>query len=491
MIHKLNLVIALLLCAIAPLQAQAKKYNVLHILADDLSARLGCYEDPQVKSPNLDRLAKQGVTFMRAYCQYPLCNPSRASFMTGRRPDVTQTITNAPSFREFIPDTQTIGQQFQAAGYFSARVGKIYHYGVPTQIGTPGLDDPPTWNLAINPAGQDIIDEWEIINYMPNAKKKTGAPGERPGLGAALSWRADPVEDDAETDGKVTLETIQLLEQYKDKPFYIAAGFYRPHVPEVGPAKYWDQYKLDDMRLPTEPPEHLANIPAIAFYVKPAHYGIPQENLRKFLHAYFACTTFMDAQVGRLLDALDRLKLRDSTIVLFHSDHGWNLGEHGQWQKMSLFEPSARVPLIVCLPGAKGNGSKSGRTVELVDVAATLADLCQLKAPDYLDGKSLRPLLENPQAKWDKPAYTQVARGIPVGTDAPKTKKNDGKQIMGRSVRTERYRYTEWGDNASQGAELYDYDRDPHELNNLAADPGSAAVLKQMKSLLDHMPRRK
>jgi uncharacterized sulfatase len=456
--------------------ADQSKPNVLFIVSDDLNNRLGCYGDPLVRSPNIDRLAQKGVRFDRAYCQFPLCNPSRSSFLTGLRPDTTKVYENRTQFRKNIPDVVTLPQTFQKHGYYVARAGKLYHYGVPNQIGTNGLDDELSWQHVVNPKGRDKDDENMVIQY-------TGAKGS---LGAAISFLAADGTDDEQTDGKIADATIKMLEQNKDKPFFIACGFFRPHVPCIAPKKYFDFYPKEMLGLPREPKDHLAAVPPIALAVKPANYGLETDKLIQFLQAYHASTSFMDAQVGRVLDALDRLKLADNTIVVFLSDHGWLLGEHGQWQKMSLFEESARVPLILYAPKAKGNGRACPRTVELVDLHATLADLCGLKPPDGLEGKSLRPLLDDPQAAWDKPAYTQVTRGAPVGT----TDKPDPSQktIMGRSVRTERWRYTEW-DGGKQGVELYDHENDPKEHRNLAKDPKYAKTVEEMKRLLASPPK--
>jgi uncharacterized sulfatase len=441
----------------APAQA-SKPLNVLFLVSDDLNTDMGHYGHPLVKTPHLDRLAARGVRFDRAYCQYPLCNPSRASFLTGRRPDTTGVLENATHFRKNLPDVATLPQVFSRRGYFAARVGKLYHYGVPSQIGTPGLDDPPSWQVAVNPRGKEKDEEDRCVYYTGNQKS----------MGGSLTWYVSEGSDEEQTDGKVASEAIRLLEENKDKPFFLAVGFYRPHVPCVAHQKWFDLYPLDRVQLPKEPAEHLKNIPAAAPNVKPHNYGVEEDKLRQMIRAYYASVSYLDSQVGRVLGALDRLGLAGNTAVVFFGDHGWALGEHGQWQKMSLFERSARVPLIIAAPGAKGNGRPCGRTVELVDLYPTLAELAGVPAPPGYEGTSLKPLLENPQAPWAEPAYTQVRRGA---------------NLMGRSVRTERYRYTEW-DEGKAGAELYDYDADPREFNNLAPDPRHAGVVAEMKRLL-------
>ncbi|MCI0703740.1 MAG: sulfatase [Planctomycetia bacterium] len=454
----------------------AETMNVLFIVSDDLTNNtLGCYGSKVAKSPNIDKLAMKGVKFDRAYCQFPLCNPSRASFLTGLRPDNTKVYENATQFRKNVPDAQSMPQTFQKGGYFVARVGKLYHYGVPGQIGTDGLDDKPSWMKVINPRGRDKDDEEKDLIFTLNPKGKGSGR-----FGGTLSWLAADGTDTEQTDGKSADATIKLLEENKDKPFFIACGFYRPHTPYVAPKKYFDMYPTDKIELPKVPDKHRDAGPAPAFGSAKAEQDKMTDAQRKqALQAYYASTTFMDAQVGRVLDALDKLKLADKTIVVFISDHGYHLGEHGLWQKMSLFENSTRVPLLIYDPRGKGNGKACGRTVELIDLHPTLADLAGLPIPTgndakvpKLDGKSLKTLLDDPSAKWDKPAITQVRRG-----SAKKP------SFMGYSVRNERYRYTSW-DEGKQGVQLFDYEKDPSELKNLATDPKYADVVKQMKTLL-------
>src|ERR1043166_6810169 len=386
------------LIAAAAEKTEPVGYNVLLIAIDDLNTSLGCYDHPLVKSPNLDRLAARGVRFDRAYCQYALCNPSRSSLLSGLRPDTTRIYDNTTSLRSVFPDIVTLPQLFKNCGYYSARVGKVYHYGVPGQIGTSGLDDPPSWNHFVNPRGRDKDDEADVINFTP-----------RRGLGAALCWMEAKGTDEEQTDGKVAAETIRLLEAHKDKPFFIAAGFYRPHVPDIATQKYFELYPLEKVMLPKEPFHHIANIPPIALTCQPLNYGAEPGKLRTFKRTYFASISFVDAQVGTGLEALDQLGLADHTIVVMFGDHGWALGEHGQWQKQLLFEEVAPGPFLTALPKAKAKGVCT-RPVELVDIYPTLADLCGLKPPANLEGTSLRPLLENPEAQWTQPAITQQVR---------------------------------------------------------------------------------
>ena len=467
------LLAGLLMALAAPLLAAEKPFNVLFVVSDDLCPRLGCYGDPLVKSPNIDRLAARGVRFERAYCQFPLCNPSRASFLTGLRPDATGVFENSTQFRKNVPDHVTLGQTFQKGGYFVARVGKLYHYGVPAQIGTDGLDDPPSWQERINPRGRDKDDEELIFTLNPKAEGPTR-------FGGTLSWLAADGEDAEQTDGLSAAATIKLMEQHREKPFFIACGFFRPHTPYVSPKKWFDLYPLDKIKLPVLAANYKDGVPEPAFLSSKKEQENISDDLRKqAIRAYHASTSFMDAQVGQLLDGLDRLKLTDKTIVVFFSDHGYHLYEHGLWQKMSLFENSARVPLVISVPGSKNAGQTCRRPVELVDLHPTLAELCGLAAPSNLDGKSLKPLLDNPKAEWDKPALTQVTRGTPTMTNAPTAKPT----VVGRSMRTERYRFTEWN-GGEKGTELYDHDSDPGELKNLANDAAHSATVELLRKEL-------
>jgi uncharacterized sulfatase len=443
------------------LAASTQKMNVLFIVVDDMNNDLGCYGNSQVKSPNIDRLAARGVRFDHAYCQFPLCSPSRSSLMTGLRPDTTEIFNLQRHFRSVLPNVVTLSQLFMTNGYYAARVGKIYHYGNPGDIGTPGLDDPASWNHTVNPAGRDKTSlETDVINYTPNR-----------GLGSAMVFLSDKKgKDEEHTDGKVATEAIKLLEEHKDKPFFIAAGFYKPHCPWITPNKYFDLYDLATIQIPKEPADYLKDVPkpALASTTPWPWFGVTEPQARECKQAYYAAISFVDAQIGRIVDAVDRLKLWDNTIVVFWSDHGYHLGEHGLWMKQSLFENSARVPLVVIAPGAKGNGKPSPRTVEFVDLYPTLADLVGLTPPKNLAGVSLRTLLNDPEAKWDKPAFTQVWRG----------------QFAGHSVRTARYRYTEW-DHGQKGAQLYDYQTDPQEYHNLVNDPAYTATVAELKALVD------
>ena len=445
---------------------EPNRFNVLHIVSDDLNTRLGCYGDPLVKSPNIDRLAARGVRFDRAYCQYPLCNPSRSSFLTGLRPETTKVLENQTRFRQAVPNAISLPQSFRNAGYFVSRVGKLYHYGVPGQIGTDGLDDPESWERVYNPKGHDKDVEDSIFTLKPDAM----GPAR---FGAVLSWLATEGSDDIHTDGLGATEAIRLLESTQNRPFYLAVGFFRPHTPYVAPKRYFELYPLDRIQIPNSPENFRSLFPPAAIAtIRPETEEMSDDLRRKAIQAYHASTSFMDAQVGRVLDALDRLKLADRTIVIFQSDHGYHLGEKHLWQKMTLFEESARVPLIISVPTSTTKGQVCRRTVELVDLHRTITELCGLQVPAMVQGMSLRPLLENPNATWTKPAITQVERRIEKET------------VHGISIRTERWRYTEWN-RGERGTELYDHDADPTEMRNLAGLAEFREIADQLKSQLN------
>jgi uncharacterized sulfatase len=453
----------------------ARPRNVLLLVSDDCRAVLGCYGQP-ARTPNIDRLAARGLRFERAYCQYPLCNPSRASFLTGVRPDTTKVYENATQFRQNIPEIVTLPQLFKNHGYFVARVGKLYHYGVPKQIGTNGLDDPVSWEQVVNPRGRDCDDEDKIFSIV--AGEKAGVAVGKGNYGGTLSWLAAEGIDEEQTDGKIAREACRLLRRHKDRPFFLAVGFFRPHTPYVSPKKYFGIYPQDKIALAGSVAGDREGKPATALTVFPSNFGMDESLQRTVTQAYYASVSFMDTQFGVVLDELTRLGLAENTVVAFISDHGYHLGEHGMWQKQSVYEESARVPMIVAAPGMKAAGRSTRRLAELVDLYPTLADLCGLPGPKQLEGTSVVPLLNDPDRPWKKAAFTQVVHRVRGGASGPKNKGS----VMGRSVRTERYRYTEWG--GAQGVELYDHQADPHELHNLARDPHAAETCATMKETL-------
>jgi arylsulfatase A-like enzyme len=441
------------LCLFALLAAQgpqdppaSPKHNVLFIAVDDLRPALGCYGNPLVKSPHLDRLASAGVRFDLAFCQYPLCNPSRASLLTGRLPKTTQIMDNTTWIRTPLPDVVTLNQHFRAHGYATLRSGKIYH---------GGLDDDKGW-----------VEGGEPLNPP---KPRTPEENERRRR-SSDRWEALEGPEENVPDARNATRAIGFLEKHREKPFFLALGFSKPHTPFLAPKRYFDLYDPAGIKLPPDfaprptpcpgaPREALTSNGDI-FIQRDA--GEPEA--RQMIAAYYACTSFIDAQVGRVLEAVDRLGLREKTVVVFFGDHGFHLGEKGKWSKHgSLFDVGTRVPLIVAAPGLS-RGRACGRTVELLDLYPTLVDLCGLPVPPGLEGKSLKPLLRDPDAAWDKPARAFAKHG----------------KVLGRAVRTERYRFVDWGSEA----ELYDHSTDPHEMKNLAADPAHAETVKALRPLL-------
>jgi arylsulfatase A-like enzyme len=335
-------------------------------------------------------------------------------------------------------------------------VGKLYHYGVPGQIGTSGLDDPSSWDYVVNPAGRDKAEEHRVFSLVPGS------------YGGVLSWLAADGSDLEQTDGLVATAAIGLLEQYRDRPFFLAVGNFRPHTPYVAPKKYFDLYPADRIPLPALSADDRQRTPAPAYASARAEQDTMNDDLRRqAIQAYWASISFMDAQVGRVLDALDRLGLAGRTIVVFTSDHGYHLYDHGLWQKQSLFERAARVPLIVAAPGKAESGRSTRALSELVDLYPTLADLAGLPAPAYLEGVSLAPVLADTAKAVKDAAFTQVRRG----------------ELNGYSVRTDRWRYTAW-DEGRQGEQLYDMQADPAETTNLAADPKWGRTVAELKQRL-------
>jgi uncharacterized sulfatase len=453
----------------------APTQNVLFIAIDDLGNVLGRTRPAGLATPNLDRLHARGLFFERAYCQLPLCNPTRASVLTGLRPDTTQVYDLDRHFRDALPNAITLPQLFRQSGGTAVRVGKIYHYDVPKGIGTDGLDDPPSWDRVINPKGRDVTDEALIINPTP----------EKP-ISAALSWLAADGTDAEQTDGMIARESSRLLESLskQDQPFFLATGFFRPHTPFVAPKSYFESHPLDRIHVPNFPATDRDDIPlpALPHNCFTPGYGLPESTLRQALQAYYASVAFVDAQVGILLDALDKRNLWDKTTVVLWSDHGYHLGEHGLWQKRTLFDESARAPLLIAAPQipATQRGQTCRRVVEFIDIFPTLCHLTGLTPPAALEGVSLHPLLGNTDAPWTRPAFTQILR-LARTPETATTPLENLPLVMGRAVTTERHRYIEWNAGA-QGNELYDHSTDPAEQTNLATDPASTSLIQDLRS---------
>jgi uncharacterized sulfatase len=426
--------------------------NVLLVAVDDMNNDLACYGHQLVRSPSIDKLAARGVRFDRAYCQVSLCNPSRVSMLSGLRPDTTRVMDLETPPRTHLHDVVFLPQHFRKHGYHTAHVGKIFHTG-------PEFEDPPSWDVEVRETGKQ----------PPAAAIERSKKFDRP-VKYGIEWDVLNSPDEETADGVVARQAGAMLKRLAadPKPFFLAVGFRRPHQPYAAPRKYFDLYPPKGIPPLDEPPGHLQRIPALALNYAQGRPRLAARDRQEIVAAYYACISFVDAQIGLLMQALDELDLWRTTIVVFVSDHGYHLGDHGgMWHKTSLFEQSARVPLVIVAPGEPGNGRACDRLVELVDLYPTLVDLCGLPKVESLEGRSLRPLLADPAAAGKPAAYTQVRRGA----------------VLGRSVRTARWRYTEW-DDGRQGAELYDHEADPGEYENLAGDAERAAVRSELRQLL-------
>lgn len=436
----------------------SQKPNVLFIISDDLNCDLGCYGHKQVRTPNLDALAKAGVRFDRAYVQYPVCNPSRSSFLTGLRPTTTKIVDNTTHFRKSLPDVVTLPQLFRDNGYESVGLGKVFHRGLSPDDVKREMDDPKSFERVLYGKATAAGSKGEGRNLT----------GDKLGW---CRWLAAEGTDADQPDGQLADEAVKTLAAKRDKPLFLAVGFYRPHDPFVVPKKYFDLYDRAKLELPATPkgyaPPFPHSIGGGAFKTAFDQFTDPER--REFLHAYYAGVSFMDAQVGRLLDALKANNLADNTVIVFIGDHGYELGLRDWWNKNTLFERSCRTPLIVRDPAAKGNGKSTNTIAEFIDLYPTLAARCGLKeVPKNLEGTDFRKVLDDPTARHKEAAVTVVQRG----------------KFLGRSLRTDRYRYTDW-DGGEKGAELYDHTTDPGEWKNLAADPTLGDTAADLKKQLD------
>ena len=474
----------ILLIALATTESAAgakPKKNILFIAVDDLRVELGCYGNTIVKSPNIDKLATRGTVFTRAYCQQAVCNPSRASLLTGLRPS-TLGIWDLPThFRQKIPNVVTLPQSFKQQGYFTQNIGKIFHNWRQDDY----RGDAISWSV---PA---------ILHYNTHGADNPQVKGKAPpNLVNVPRCEMREVADEAYFDGRVAEEAVQALRELKKKqqPFFFAVGFWKPHAAFNPPKKYWDLYKRSKIAPPANP-NPPQNAPAIAlhdsreilrgFKQRPGGKPTPADIIT-LRHGYYAAISYVDAQVGKVIDELDRLGLAKDTIIVFWSDHGFHLGEHGLWAKTSNFEYDARVPMIIATPDGTG-GRRSSALVELLDLYPTLADLCGLSAPTNLEGTSLRPVLEDPRATVKPAAFTWHPRPA-----YPPNGKNP--EAMGYSVRTNRYRYTEWR-NYQTGKvvarELYDHQQDGAETRNIINNPPDTQSFETtVKLLQDQFPRQ-
>lgn len=446
-------------------RAASPRPNVLFLISDDLtSTALSCYGSPISRTPNIDRLAARGTRFTRAFCNATYCGPSRASFMSGYYPHATGVL-GYTSPRPAIGDRATWSQHFKNHGYHSARVSKIYHMGVPGGIeeGSDGADDPASWTERFNSPGP----EWQATG---TGETLEGNPdGSRPVVGGNTFVVVETDGDDlVHSDGRTAAKAVELLQkQARDRsPFFLAVGFVRPHVPFVAPRQYFEPFlPYDKLPLPPKIDGAWDHIPKAGINYKTSlNMKMDERRQKKAVGGYCASVAFMDAQVGKVLDALDQSGLADNTIVIFTSDHGFHLGEHDFWAKVSLRDESARVPLIIQVPGKKPAVCHS--LVELIDLYPTLSSLCGLEVPSRLQGRNLAPLFDDP------------ARSVrdSVFCVAPSSK--------GFLLRDDHWAFIQYAEDASKGVELYDMVKDPGQYTNLASDPGHAATVAAFKSRL-------
>ena len=411
------------------------QYNVVFIMVDDLRPLLGCYGHPEMHTPNIDRLAQRGTLFNRAYCQYPLCNPSRTSILTGLRPDTTSVFSNTVGFRETLPNAVTLPQHFKTFGYHTQSVGKIAH----------------------NQAMQDDSYSWSIPSWTHKTSyNRSSVP----------SWLALDVGDDELDDGKIAKRAISVLKEIQNTQFFLAVGFRKPHLPFYAPKKYYKLYENENFTLPNVAPAVVnSRLGEVSNFLDVPDRGpLSDAKTSELIRAYAASISYIDAQVGRILDQLDALRLTQKTVIIFAGDHGFHLGEQGTYGKVTVFEVALRSPLIVNIPGQTYQGVKTDALTELVDIYPTLCDACQLPIPLQLEGLSLLPVIEQPTRPWKTAAFSEL--------------RNQD------SIRTERYRYTERGQNGKHGIELYDYDADPNETVNIANLSKNAALVAHLSERL-------
>jgi iduronate 2-sulfatase len=448
-----------LLCLVTATRGYSaeKPMNVLFITIDDLRPELASYKTDGILTRHIDRLAARGLQFNAAYCQYPVCNPSRSSFLTGLRPDELGILSNKVALRKKWPDLVTLPQLFRNNGYFTAGLGKLLHLGTDAE-GRPTLfRDDASFEYSFKALGNSPA---------------IGREGEGRKLGDGTvnwaQWLAAEGGDEAQPDGMLAADAVRVLEENHDKPFFIGVGFHKPHDPFFAPKEYFEFYPLDQMQLAKEPNDRSP----LLKYAIPGAYNFEtftDKDRREFKRAYHACTTFVDAQVGKVLDAMDRLQLWGNTVVVLLGDHGYHLGEHEWWNKVTVFDIGARVPLVIWVPESEGMGAETEAIVELLDLYPTLIDLCNLQPSHKLQGEPLRPIVENPSTRWQKPAYTQVTRSQ-VG--------------MGYSVRYGDWRLTQWGADGAGGVELYQVVEDQEGYYNHANDPEYAAIRDRLHGLL-------
>jgi iduronate 2-sulfatase len=455
--------------------AAPPKKNVLFVAVDDLRIEIGCYGAAHMKTPNIDRLAEQGLLFEQAYCQQAICGPSRISILTSYRPDSTKIYTLDQSLKNSLPDVMSMPRHFKENGYKTVSLGKIYHHQT---------DDKPYWDV-LDSCSRPAYANPETAAWV-NRKTKEGKSKKLKGkalrtFSKGPAYECGEVSDSTYTDGVIADLAIQQLRAKDSRPLFLAIGFKKPHLPFVAPKKYWDLYNPSDITVPSrERPSGAPDAAFTAWGELRAYRGMPEdgyctdEQTRTLIQAYRACVSYVDAQLGRVLDELDKQGLRNDTIIVLWGDHGWKLGDYGTWCKHTNFELDTHVPLIYSGPGIP-RGARSKALVEYVDIYPTLADWCGLSVPDHCEGLSMLPLFSNPAQPWKKAAFSQYPRG----------------GGMGYTVRSKKWRYTEWRrkDGRVTAHELYDHSASDVATANLAERPEFATVLKEMQAILRAGPK--
>jgi len=527
----------------SPIKGSKNRPNVLFVAVDDLRPELACYGARLVHSPNIDRLAREGMRFNRAYCQVAICGPSRASLMTGLRPDSAGVVDNVTYFRDTVPDVVTLPQHFRNHGYETVYIGKVYH----------GMmrDEEKSWSRKAafskpgyprDVGGYQLPEDQALVQRRREEVKNKYGDAKLGGMACGPATECADVPDNAYQDGRSTDAAIATLQELKDtstslpsttlrrgtagRPFFLAVGFHKPHLPFVAPKKYWDLYDPKEIELAGNPfaPKDAPSIGLHSSFELRARHDVPKsgripdEMARNLIHGYLACASYVDAQIGRIVKELERLRLRENTIIMLWGDHGWHLGEHTLWGKATNFEVATRSPLIVSRPDMKTAGRRSNALVELIDMYPTLCELAGLPVPKHLEGTSFVPLLDNPYLRWKSAAFSQFPcpalrewAALPLSaamrdtffgplirdvenklrTEAPDRYSQElyNNHLMGYSMRTDRYRLTIWTDMRHPNSEpiaveLYDHQKDPDENVNIAGNPENAQLIKKLMTQL-------
>ncbi len=513
--------------AISSFGAPSERPNILFIAIDDLRPELGCYGEKLVKTPNIDRLAQEGLRFTRAYCQEAICGPSRTSLMTGLRPHSCRVVDNATYFRDTTPDVITLPQHFIRNNYESVYIGKVYHANMRDEQKSwnrkpvyPKLDQP-------RPSGDyQLPENRKIVEQRRKEVKEQYGSGQLGALACGPAYECADVPDDAYNDGRNAAAAVATLRELKGpsgsgRPFFMGLGFHKPHLPFVAPKEYWDMYDPNEIPLADNPfaPKNAPSMGRHSSFELRVRHGIPKagdipdDMARTLIHAYLACASYIDAQIGKVLAELDRLGLRDNTIIMVWGDHGWHLGEHGIWGKATNYEIATRVPLIVSVPGMKARGQSSEALVELLDMYPTLCELAGLPVPRHVEGRSFVPLLDDPDREWKNAVFSQFPcpalrewAALPLSKEmrqsffGPLIEEVEDRlkaekpgewsrdiyenHLMGYTVRTDRYRLVCWVDDRDRqrpiATELYDHKTDPDENENIAGNQENEQLVKEL-----------